>query len=133
MKKYKVISKCPVCKGDLSVRILECDTCHTKLEGNYKLSKFDYLDDEQLYFVELFIKNKGSIKAVEKDLNVSYPTVKKYLDDVIVSLGYQVIDDLQEAEVIIGESRSAILEDLKEKKLSFDEALEKLRKLGGKL
>lgn len=58
------------------------------MEGTFELSKFDYLTAEQKYFVEIFIKNRGNIKEVEKELNISYPTVRKNLDSIIVSLGY---------------------------------------------
>ena len=130
MKKFKVISKCPVCKGDLVVKELECETCKTKIEGAFTLSKFDYLTDEQLYFVEVFIKNKGSIKSVEKDLNVSYPTVKKLLDEAIISLGYQPDDEVEEAET--GETKSDILEQINKGLINVEEAVERIRKIGGK-
>ncbi|HOW37921.1 MAG TPA: DUF2089 domain-containing protein, partial [Bacillota bacterium] len=62
--------------------------CGTALEGQFTLSKFNYLATEQLYFIEVFVKNRGNIKAVEKEMDLSYPTIKKMLDDVIVGLGY---------------------------------------------
>jgi len=89
-KVQPVLSICPVCKHDLHVTRLECDHCHTAIEGSFTLSKFNYLETEKLYFIEVFIKNRGSIKAIEKELNVSYPTVKKMLDEVIVGLGYSL-------------------------------------------
>ena len=64
--------------------------CHTEISGNFTLSKFNYLSKEHLFFIEVFIKNKGNIKAIEKELGISYPTVKKNLDEVIVHLGYEV-------------------------------------------
>lgn len=88
MAKYPVISSCPICHGDLHVTRLECDSCGTALEGTFNLSKFNYLAAEQLFFIEVFVKNRGNIKAVEKEMDISYPTVKKMLDDVIVGLGY---------------------------------------------
>ena len=41
----------------------------------------------------MFIKNRGNIKQIEKELGISYPTVKKYLDEVIQSLGYEVSNE----------------------------------------
>lgn len=89
-KKYPVISDCPVCHHDLEVVALSCTNCSTEIKGNFTLSKFNYLDTEKLYFIEIFVKNRGSIKAIEKEMGYSYPTIKKMLDDVIVGLGYQV-------------------------------------------
>lgn len=88
-----VIGECPVCKSDLKVTRLTCSNCNTELTGNFKLSKFNYLSTENLYFIEVFIKNRGNIKQIEKELGISYPTVKKNLDEVIVSLGYKVNEE----------------------------------------
>ena len=88
-----VIGECPICKSDLNVTKLECTNCHTELSGQFQLSKFNYLSKEHLYFIEVFIKNRGSIKQIEKELGISYPTVKKNLDEVIVSLGYEVSEE----------------------------------------
>lgn len=84
-----VIGECPICASDLSVAKLKCSHCNTEISGEFQLSKFNYLSKEHLYFIEVFIKNKGSIKTIEKELGISYPTVKKTLDEVIVSLGYE--------------------------------------------
>ena len=84
-----VIGECPVCKSDLKVTKLSCTNCSTEITGDFTLSKFNYLSKENLYFIEVFIKNRGNIKQIEKELGISYPTVKKNLDEVIVSLGYQ--------------------------------------------
>ena len=85
-----VIGECPICQGDLKVTKLQCNNCHTEISGEFQLSKFSYLSKDHLYFIEVFIKNKGNIKHIEKELGISYPTVKRNLDEVIVSLGYKV-------------------------------------------
>ncbi len=91
-----VIGECPICKSDLNVTKLKCRSCGTEISGTFQLSKFNYLSIENLYFIEVFIKNRGNIKQIEKELGISYPTVKKNLDEVIVSLGYEVNDDEKE-------------------------------------
>lgn len=91
-----VIGECPICHSDLYVTKLSCSNCNTEIGGHFKLSKFNYLSKEHLYFIEVFIKNRGNIKQIEKELGISYPTVKKNLDEVIVSLGYAV--DVEEKE-----------------------------------
>lgn len=88
---YKVLSRCPVCNGRLKVTKLKCTSCNTVIENDFKLSKFEYLDGEQLNFIETFLKCRGNIKDVEKELGISYPTVRAKLDDVIGALGYNVV------------------------------------------
>ena len=115
-----VIGECPVCKSDLKVTKLSCTRCSTEITGDFKLSKFNYLSKEHLYFIEVFIKNKGSIKQIEKELGISYPTVKKNLDEVIVSLGYQVSEEEQM-------KRSEVLAKLEKGELSASEAAKLLK------
>lgn len=123
MKKNPLLSHCPVCSNELHIKKLECSSCETVIEGNFSLSKFNYLSKENLYFIEVFVKNRGNIKIIEKELNISYPTVKKMLDEVIVSLGYS-LDNLESEK----EESVNILDQLKEGKLSVEEALILLKK-----
>ncbi len=88
-----VIGECPICESDLIVTKLQCTNCKTEISGTFQLSKFNYLSKEHLYFIEVFIKNRGNIKQIEKELGISYPTVKRNLDEVILSLGYKVSDE----------------------------------------
>lgn len=138
-KVYPVLSVCPVCKHDLKVVKLHCDHCDTSVDGTFTLSKFNYLETEKLYFIEVFIKNRGNIKAIEKELNISYPTVKKMLDEVIVGLGYSVDDDedvfkdpfkdkekeKQEQDKTLKQS---ILEKIEKGEMKVQDALEFLKK-----
>ncbi len=133
--KYPVISECPVCHHDLIVESLNCENCGSRLEGKFTLSKFNYLDTEKLYFIEVFVKNRGNIKAVEKEMDYSYPTIKKMLDDVIVGLGYSldssapVEEPAAPAEPKTMQAKIDILDKLKSGELTADIATEMLKKL----
>ncbi len=137
MNKYPtVITKCPICSEDLHVTKLSCNHCNTQIEGHFSFSKFNYLDTEKLYFIEVFVKNRGNIKALEKELNISYPTVKKLLDEVILSLGYKLEDDEEEMAEKPNESdaksiKATVLQALEAGKISVNEALETIKKLKG--
>ena len=63
----QVIGECPICHSDLIVTKLGCTHCGTELSGKFILSKFNYLTKEHLYFIEVFIKNRGNIKQIEKE------------------------------------------------------------------
>ncbi|MBU3074870.1 DUF2089 domain-containing protein [Clostridium estertheticum] len=99
---YKIITQCPVCSSKLTVTKLKCKKCDTVIENEFELSKFSYLTMEQLSFVEVFIKCRGNIKDVEKELGISYPTVRGKLEDLIASLGYTQIKEKEDnsADVI---------------------------------
>ncbi len=128
MQKH-VIGECPICNHDLFVTKLECTNCHTEISGKFQLSKFNYLSKEHLYFIELFIKNKGSIKNLEKELKVSYPTVKKMLSEVIGELGYKVDDD-DDDDIAHSKSKEEILDRLHKGEISSEEALKLLKEKG---
>ena len=118
---HKVISQCPVCKGKLKVVKLKCDACDTVIENDFSLSKFDYLSAEELFFIETFVKCRGNIKEVEKELGISYPTVRAKLDGVIKNLGYETRPD--EA----AEKRNKVLEALEKGDITPEEAIEQLK------
>jgi hypothetical protein len=77
-----------MCEAELVVTHLRCQQCGTGLEGVFQLTKFDRLSREQMRFIDIFIKNRGVIRDVERELNISYPTVRSRLDEVIAALGY---------------------------------------------
>ena len=134
MKKYPVISECPVCHHDLEVVQLACSNCSTEIKGQFTLSKFNYLDTEKLYFIEIFVKNRGNIKAIEKEMGYSYPTIKKMLDDVIVGLGYQLdgkepVEEEKVEETKPKLSRVEILEKIDNGEITVEEATELLAKV----
>ncbi|MFY9421695.1 MAG: DUF2089 domain-containing protein [Bacilli bacterium] len=114
--KKEVISKCPVCGHDLAITRLNCHNCEIEISGNFYLHKFHALTREQMEFVLTFLKNQGSIKAIEKEMNISYPTVKKMLNEVLLALGLDVEEDRG------SQQRNEILEKLARKEISFEEA-----------
>src|SRR5439155_21732084 len=84
----EVTGRCPMCEAELVVTHLRCQQCGTGLEGVFHLTKFDRLSREQLRFVDVFLKNRGVIRDVERELTISYPTARSRLDEVLHALGY---------------------------------------------
>ena len=56
----------------------------------------DHLDTEDLAFVKRFILVSGSLKALAKTYDISYPTVRLRLDRLIQKV--KVIDEQQSAD-----------------------------------
>lgn len=118
----KVISRCPVCSNELIVARLKCDSCDTVIENNFHLSKFDYLSEEELFFTETFIRCRGNIKEVEKDLGISYPTVRSKLDAVIKKLGYE--DELNDSK---SKRKEEVLRALESGEITAEQAITQLK------
>ncbi|MDY4186707.1 MAG: DUF2089 domain-containing protein [Candidatus Borkfalkiaceae bacterium] len=122
--KKKLLGVCPVCGEKLTVTELGCGACGTKISGEFKLSKFDYLSEDLQNFALIFLKNAGNIKAVESEMNISYPTVKKYLETLIEKLDFD--------KKVVGKitpTRDDVLKMLKNGEINFDEAEEMLKNL----
>lgn len=128
--KYKAPGKCPVCGEKLVITKLGCPKCSTAIEGNFQPCEFCRLPEEDLEFVKVFIKCRGSIKDVEKELGISYPTVRGKLDAVIKGLGYVVSDkDVVKESEEKAKARGEILDQLSKGELSPKEAAERLKNL----
>ena len=113
-----VIGRCPICDQTLHVVRLECESCGTRLEGSFALGRFHSLTTDQLEFLETFIRARGNFKDVERELGISYPTVRSRLDAVIRALGFpsQAEPDRE------AERRKEILRELAEGKIAPDDA-----------
>ena len=119
---YPLINSCPVCSHSLHVTKLECASCHTIIENDFTLSKFAAFSDEQMHFVEVFLVSRGNIKEVEKELGISYPTVRGKLNEVIALLGH----DKQEAKKV-EHSKSQIISMLENDEITAKEAIKLLK------
>jgi hypothetical protein len=120
---YQVSGRCPVCDDQMYVTRLECRRCHSALEGRFHLGAFQNLTSEQLQFLEVFIRSRGQNKAIQELLDISYPTVIKKLDELIVALGYEADP--------VGERRREILEMLSQNKITALQAQQLLAGLSG--
>ena len=116
------ISKCPACgANDFEITRLRCRTCDTSIEGHFSQSRLASLSEEHLRFVEIFIKCRGNIKDVERELGISYPTVRGRLDRVIDALGFGGVES--------GRRRRDILESLSRNEMTAEEAVAALKDL----
>lgn len=103
--------KCPSCSGKLVVAQLCCTDCKTAISGSFELPQLAALLPEEENFLRVFLAARGSIKEVERQLGISYPTVKGRLEALLNKLGLgslqeeakrrrlQVIERLERGEI----------------------------------
>jgi hypothetical protein len=84
------------------------------------LGRFGRLNNEQLNFLETFVRCEGKLSRMEPELGMSYPTLRARLNDVIQSMGFPVGPD---AGRMSDDERHRILDDLASGKLSSEEAM----------
>ncbi len=79
-------SRCPACGGRLHVASLHCAECYTRIEGDYRLPVVLQLSPADQQFVLDFVKASGSLKEMARLLELSYPTVRNRLDDILARI-----------------------------------------------
>jgi hypothetical protein len=79
---------CPSCGGEMVIRELECPACDITVRGRFDTCPFCSLTAEQVELIKIFMKSRGNIKEVERELGISYPTVRGRLDDIVRALGF---------------------------------------------
>jgi len=114
------IGKCPVCATDLRVTEYTCPACATRIVTDLAACEFCSLDADLLKFLRVFLAARGNIKVVERELGISYPTVRKRLDDLLTGLG------LAERTTRTAGERLDVLERLGRGEISVADALDAL-------
>lgn len=84
--KKRLPLRCPACEAPLKVAKMVCDQCGTEVSGVFDLPVLTLLTEEEQRFMLEFVKASGSLKDMAKQMGVSYPTVRNYLDDLIEKL-----------------------------------------------
>ncbi|HEY7123972.1 MAG TPA: DUF2089 domain-containing protein [Ktedonobacterales bacterium] len=135
---YEISGRCPVCGGQLHITRMQCSTCQSALEGQFAVpgggrgetsrdgyyGRLERLNQEQLEFVETFLRCRGIIKNVEAMLDISYPTVKARLNNILETMGFLVEEEIPDPER--RRERREILQDLAQGKITTEEAHRRL-------
>jgi hypothetical protein len=141
---HDVISTCPVCSSELTVTRLNCRSCGTTLEGEFSVGRFGRLTREQLLLLESFLRSRGNLRDMERELSISYPTVRSRVEALVRALGFgpradsdEAADDAATAAATAaagtpdpGAARQSVLERLARKEITADEAAAAIRSLG---
>jgi len=128
-----VISTCPVCQGELHVTRLHCQTCGTTIEGQFQVGRFGRLSREQLGLLESFLRARGNLRELERELGLSYPTIRGRIEALLRALGLADGDTSQpgapslRAAAIDPVARRQVLERLARHELTAEEAAAALR------
>ena len=138
---HDVIATCPVCSGELAVTRLRCGTCGTTIEGEFGVGRFARLTREQMQVLESFLRSRGNLRDMERELQISYPTVRARVEALVRALGFgprdepdgdiqNVTADLNAAAADAVAARREILERLARHELNAEDAAEAIRALG---
>ncbi len=89
------------------------------IEGSFDLPPLAQLTMEDQTFITAFVRSHGSIKEMEQQFGISYPTVKNRLNAISRLLEF--------VEINPPASRNEVLEELDRGRITVDEAVQKMR------
>ena len=121
----KLPSYCPICQSTLEVTRVYCAHCDTTIDGHFAPSAnpFAVLNKEQMHFLMTFIRCEGRFNRMEEELNLSYPTLRNRLQEILKALGFEPkADDVK----LSAEERMQILDLLAKGEISAEEAQNQL-------
>ena len=122
----KVLERCPSCGGELEVTRMSCLECDTVIHGHYSVCRFCNLDPKQTHLLEVFVQTRGNVKEMERELGISYWTIRKQIDDLILALGLEAPGA---PYVDIETRQNEILQALERGEIDGTEAIERIQAL----
>ncbi|MBN8580802.1 MAG: DUF2089 domain-containing protein [Anaerolineae bacterium] len=123
----QIPQSCPSCASPLVVTQLTCTSCGTGVVGKFELSPFFRLSNESLKFLEVFVRNRGNVKEMERETGESYWTIRRQLDEVITEMGIE--EEPKQSD--LSTSRQEILARLSRGEINVQEATQLLSQLKG--
>jgi len=119
------MTNCLLCENTLSIDSLSCDACHTSYRGTFIFPRLARLSLGEQQLAESLILHGGNLKEMAESLDVSYPTLKKRLNELTYSLKEKKSEDSKKIE--------EILLDIEAKKMNAEEGIKLIREINGEL
>lgn len=126
-KLKKLISVDPVSGGELHVSELAGEESGITIRGKFEIPRYSRLNEEQEQFLETFLRCRGMINSVEKELGISYPTVKSRLESLLAALELTPVKEESAKKDKSAEKKAKILEQLEKGEITAEEAKTKLK------
>lgn len=116
---------CPVCKGKLKLSRLNCGECGLVLEGGFTLPRLARLNLGERNLAEQMLLCGGNLKELAEKLDISYPTLRKRVDEMIASLNKIKTDD----DALV----ASILDGIQKGTIKSEEGIRKIREVQGEI
>jgi len=93
--------QCASCHSTLEVARLHCSACGVTYEGRFQLPRLARLEPAHRTLVEAIILAAANLKDVASSQEVSYPTLRKRLDALILALRTLQQDDERNCQMLL--------------------------------
>jgi len=125
-KLNKLLTQDPVSGGPLYVSELQGEDSGVTIRGKFSIPRWSHLTEEQEQFLETFLRCRGMINSVERELGISYPTVKSRLETLLTALDLSPVKEDGKKDKS-AEKKAKILEQLEKGEITPAEAKTKLK------
>ena len=124
MLTHRPPTTCPVCSDSLITLRLGCPSCGTEVSGHFETCRFCRLSAPDLEILEVFLRSRGNVRDVQAHLEVSYPTARARLIEMLDRLGLGEVPraPVASAAAALPVDTAAILADLAAGRLDVAEA-----------
>lgn len=119
------MTKCLICENTLSIDSLSCGACHTTYKSRFSFPRLSRLSLSEQRLAESLILHGGNLKEMAVGLDMSYPTLKKRLNELSTSLEEKKAEDDKRIE--------EILFDIESKAISAEEGIKLIREINGEI
>ena len=119
------MTKCLICENTLIIDSLSCETCHTIYKSKFSFPPLARLSLNEQRLAESLILHGGNLKEMAVSLDLSYPTLKKRLNELTHSLEEKKEEDEKKIE--------EILFDIESKAISAEEGIKLIREINGEI
>ena len=116
----------PVSGGEFYISELANDDSGVTLRGRFEIPRYARLDPEQAKFLEIFLKCRGMLNSVEREMNLSYPTVRARLDSLLDALDLNSPREENGKRERSTDRKGKVLDELERGEITPEEAKERL-------
>lgn len=116
IKQLSLPAGCPLCGESIQVTQIKCSGCGSEINGSFATAGLGVLPVEYQKFITVFLRHRGNIRQVEKELGISYPTINKMLDSINNALSStaaaaekpltrkEILDSIEKGEMSVKEA-----------------------------
>ncbi len=123
---FQIPGRDPVGGGALHISELASDDSGVTIRGRFEIPRYAKLDAEQTNFLEIFLRCRGNLTAVEKEMSMSYPTVRARLDQMLHALELSPVPETSKKDL---ETKRQVLDQLERGEISAEEAKARIKEL----
>jgi len=126
---HPIPTRDPVSGKQLIVSELSCPESGVTIRGRFAIPRYATLEPDQAAFLQTFLRCRGILSSVERELGISYPTVRARLDALLAALELAPVKEQTSRPVDrkVNPKRQAVLDQLDRGEISAAEAKERIR------